>query len=345
MYHYRSQFAVVLAIVVVALITTFFGQAVLAQSTSPTAQAGEIEITGKVTEFSGLTITLLGQVIDINKAEFYGSFSVGDVVKVKATLNSDGTLTAIEVEPAQASASDNSNDNSASNTNDNSDDNASDNANNNSNDNVDDNGVDFQQEFELSGTVTEIGADYLIVSGLRLQTTGARIEGAMTVGATVRAKIRLVNNAYVAARIELRSSGDDRVLPANCVVRAPAGGPTYAGQFGAPRSGSAAWSGAKLADIVSTNCISNPNRVAVGTVLFVPREPQPLAGNDNSNDNRDDHGDDNGNNNANDNGDDHSNDNGDDHSNDNSGDHSNDNGGDHSNDNGDNHGGDNGNDD
>jgi hypothetical protein len=118
-------------------------------------------------------------------------------------------------------------------------------------------------------------------------------------------------------------------------VRAPEGWTTYAVQFGDTLSGIAVGSGASLADIVTVNCIANPNSVAVGTILFVPREVQPLAGNDNGNDNSDDNGNDNSDDNGNDNSDDNGNDNGDDNSNDNGGDD----GG--SNDNGDDHGGDN----
>lgn len=311
MYRNRPSFTFALIIVIVSLMTAFFGEAVLAQTSTPTARASEVEIVGRVTDFSGLSITILGQMIDISKAEFYGSFSVGDVVNVKATLNSDGTLSAIEVEPARAGVTDNNNDNAADNSNDNlGNDNAADNSNDNADDSGNDNRVDFKQEFELSGTVTEIGADYVVVSGFRLQTAGARIEGAVTVGATVKAEVRLVNNAYVATRIELRSSSDDRVLSAGCVVKAPEGWTTYAVRFGDTLSGIAVGSGARLSDIVTTNCIANPNRVVVGTVLFVPRAPLPLAGNNNNaNDNSDDHG----NNNSNDNHDDHGNDNSDDH--------------------------------
>ncbi|MBI5669395.1 MAG: LysM peptidoglycan-binding domain-containing protein [Chloroflexi bacterium] len=348
MYRNSHSFTFALVIVVMALLTAFFGQTVLAQSDDTTAN--EVEIVGKVTDFDGLTITIGGITFDISQAELYGSIVVGDVVEIKVITAADGTLTVREVKPV--GFDDNSNDNTDDNANDNSDDNGNDNADDNGNDNADDNGNDNlddnsndnvddnsndnlddfdDDEFKLTGTITEVGNGFIVVSGFRIAISGAEIEGALTAGALVEVELRLVNNQYLASKIEPASADDDDALPANCVMRAPAGWTTYAIRFGDTLSGIAVGSGARLADLVTVNCIANPNSIAVGTILFVPREPAPVSSSDNSNDNTDDNGNDSDDDNGNDKVDD-SNDNSDD-------DNGNDNG-DDSNDNGDDHGGD-----
>ncbi|HEX2906525.1 MAG TPA: DUF5666 domain-containing protein, partial [Phototrophicaceae bacterium] len=284
---------------------------------------------------SGTTITIGGQTIDISQAEFYTAFAIGDVVKVKITRLESGAVIALEVERPDGSG-DNTNDNTADNSNDNTDDNANDNADDNSNDNT----VNFDdQEFKLTGTITEVGDGYIILSGIRVVTTGANISGDLTVGGVVEVKLSVVDDQFAALKIEPASPGEDHALSAECVVTAPEGWTTYAIQFGDTLSGVAVGSDAALSELVATNCINNASAIPVGTILFVPHEPAPLASDDNGNNN--DNSDDNGN--SNDNSDDHSNDNGsDDHSNDNSDDHNNDNGSDdHSNDNGDDHSNDN----
>lgn len=326
MYRNSRSLTFALVIVVMALLTAFFGQAALAQSDDTTA---EVEIVGKVTDFDGLTLTIGGVTFDISQAELYGSIAVGDVVKIKVVMADDGTLAVREVEPV--GLDDNGNDNADDNANDNSDDNGNDNVDDDDNDNADDFDDD---EFKLTGTITEVGDGFIVVSGFRIATSGAEIEGGLTVGALVEVKLGIADDQYLASKIEPASADDDDALPADCVVRAPAGWTTYAIQFGDTLSGIAVGSGARLADLVTVNCIANPNSIAVGTILFVPREPVPVSSNDNSDDNGNDNDDDSDDDNGNDN-DGDSNDNSDDNGNDND---------DDSNDNGDDHGGDDNND-
>lgn len=328
---------------------TFFSHAALTFAQSGD-DSSSLEITGKVTRMSGLTITIGGVTFDLSQAEVYGSFKVGDVVRIKLMATANGALVVREVEPAVGNDNDNSNDNSNINSNDNrnSNDNSSandnsndnDNSNTNSNDNRDDNRNDNADDFDddrfkLSGVISEIGDGYIVVSGIRVMTTNAKVEGQLTVGAAVEVRLTVVNNQYAALEVKPASGDDSTRLPADCVITVPAGWSSYAVRFGDTLSGIAAGSGMKLADLVALNCVTNPNRVAVGTILFVPRAPvMPDNSNDNTDDNRNDnHDDDNRNNNSNDNNDDSRNDNGDDDRNDNRDDDHNDNRDDDHNDN------------
>jgi hypothetical protein len=117
----------------------------------------EIEITGMLEAVDGTTWTVDGQVIAVPaSAEIKGVLMVGQVVKVHALMSEDGTLTAREIELAQADdlEDDNANDNSDEdeldddNANDNSDDDELDDDNANDNSEDDDNANDNSDDDE-----------------------------------------------------------------------------------------------------------------------------------------------------------------------------------------------------
>lgn len=64
-------------------------------------QANEIEISGAIEALGNGTLTVAGRTITVTaQTEIKGSLKAGEVVKVHATVGSDGSLTAREIEPA-----------------------------------------------------------------------------------------------------------------------------------------------------------------------------------------------------------------------------------------------------
>jgi hypothetical protein len=145
-------------------------------STRPT---GEFELTGTLDAIGSGTITINGQLIDISGAEIKNALVPGALVKVHLSLV-NGQWVAREVELA-------GNDDS-------------------SNDSARPAG-----EFEIYGTISEIGSGYIVVNGQRISTTGAEIEGPLAVGSFVKVHLSNVNGQWVAREVELsdRTSGDD----------------------------------------------------------------------------------------------------------------------------------------
>jgi len=317
---------------------------------------GEIEIVGLLSAIDGTTITVGGIQFNIETSGLYANAAIGDIVSIKASINTDGQVVIREV--GLSSADDNSNDNTADNSNDNTvDDNSNDNS----------IGTDFAAgEFEIVGTLEALDGTSVTIGGTVISLTGAEINGTLIVGTTVKLHVSLVDGVTVIREIETfvpgsnNTGSDDNsndntaddngnddnsndnaiVVPADCVPALPAGWTTYTIQAGDTFSAIANGADARMSELALANCVTDPRLIVVGVSLFVPQTPV-MDNSGSSNDNGDDHSNDNGDDHSNDNGDDHSNDNGDDHSNDNGDDHSNDNGDDHSNDNGD----DNGNDD
>jgi LysM repeat protein len=292
---------------------------------------GEIEITGLLSAFDDSTMTIAGLIIDVRGAEIKAGVVVGEVVRVHASLQVNNQLQAREVERYAGHDDDDSslNDNAA-------DDNA--NTNDNSNDNFDDDNSSLndnmaftQGEFELRGTLTSIGADFIVVQGQNISTVGAEIKGTLTLGAMVKVHLSLVNGAWVAREVEMavrtredddddRDDDDSVVVPANCVVSQPAGWTTYTIQAGDTLSGIAQRSGSTVAELALANCITDARFIVVGMTLFVPHPVAPALTNQDGSDDDDDRG-----SGSNDNDDDNGSGSDDNHDNDSSGSGSNDN--------------------
>lgn len=261
-------------------------------------QPGEVEVIGAVESLGSAALVVNGLTFDVSAAEMPGGTpAVGDRVKVHASLSADGRWIAREVERFV--------DNSTS-------------------------GAAPVGEVEITGTLTEIGTDFIVVSGQTIGTVGAEIKDTLVIGALVKVHMSVVSGQWVAHEVELARLGDSAanlMIPANCAPAQPAGWISYTVQRGDTLSSIAARSGSSVQELTAINCIVNPRIIRAGTVLFVPRTPSPApaVGNDNTssnsndnfsspgNDNRDD--DYSGNDNRSD---DHSNDNrSDDHSNNN----------------------------
>jgi hypothetical protein len=109
------------------------------QNTQAAGLTGEMEFSGAIESMAQQTWMIAGRTVGVNSAtEVKGPFLVGDIVKVHAFQNADGSLTAREIERVRAGqANDNGNDNSNTNTNanENMNDNGNANVNTNSNSN------------------------------------------------------------------------------------------------------------------------------------------------------------------------------------------------------------------
>ncbi len=260
---------------------------------------GEVEITGVVEALDATTLTVNGLAIDISTAEMTDTIAVGDMVKVHASFDVAGALVTREVALYTPDTPP----------------------------------TTPGEDFELRGTLEEVGDGYIIVAGQSINTLQAEIKTQLQVGALVKVHVRIVNGELVASEVEGwlnhednansndndDANGNDNdddddnsndngavVIPADCVPAMPSGWTTYTIQAGDTLSAIAAGSGSSISELAVANCITDPRFIVVGMTIFVPQTPDPAFFNDN--DNHDD---------GDDNDDDHSNDNDDDHSNDN----------------------------
>lgn len=228
-------------------------------------RSGEIELTGVVEAFDGATITVAGRTLNLAGAEVGPNIAVGQVVEVHLVPAGDNAWTVREVD-------------------------------------LDDDDDDYRAgRYEFVGTLDEVGLGYLVVSGQRIEVTNARLDGFLVLGTPVEVDFTLQNGVWSASKIDSRIDDDfddddssgrragiglTPVAP-GCVASAPAGWTSYTIQSGDTLSALALRTGASLEQIINANCITNPGRVAIGTVLAVPRTPDPniiLRGDDDDDD-------------------------------------------------------------
>jgi hypothetical protein len=143
-------------------------------------QPGEIELVGRLTAMNSQRLTIAGFLMDMTRAEIYPGVGLGALVKVHAMLDAQGNWIVREVEPASADDLTESRRRSAG-------------------------------EFEVTGTLTEVGDGFIVVSGRRIDTRNAEMSGLLVPGALVKVHLSIVNGAWVAREAELARSGrDDR---------------------------------------------------------------------------------------------------------------------------------------
>ncbi len=158
----------------------------------------EVEIIGTLRAFDGATITVSGQVIDILGAQINALIPIGSRVRVRASLSPQGTWVAREVDafvsdddlPAQTPEA------------------------------VpplptlapvqtlevapDDDG-----EFEIVGTLQQIGSDFIVVAGLSINVAGAEIKDPLVQGQLVKVHLRFVDGQLIAREVERADFDDD----------------------------------------------------------------------------------------------------------------------------------------
>ncbi len=144
---------------------------------------GEFEVKGILESYGEATIVVSGLTFDITEAVIEDNLVVGDLVEVKGTLSEAGEWIAREVELAIPDDDE-----------DDSDDDSPD----------DDDGV-----IEITGTLDEIGDNFIVVNGLTIDISDAVIEDTLVLGALVEVKVIVVDDQLVALSVENADDDDD----------------------------------------------------------------------------------------------------------------------------------------
>jgi hypothetical protein len=141
---------------------------------------GEAEIVGVLQSVNGETITVNGLLVDVTGATINDAISVGDRIRVHATLAPTGTWTAREIEafveddddsPATTPEPD-----------------------------ATEQPVN-PDEFEITGTLQQIGDGLIVVSGQPVSVVGAEFQTPLILGSLVTAHVSLVNDQLVAREV------------------------------------------------------------------------------------------------------------------------------------------------
>lgn len=128
------------------------------------AQSGDdviqIELVGEIEALSTTTLTINGQVVDISAAELNTTLAVGEVIKIEGTLEADGSIVALEVNPVEE-------------------------------------GELLPGEVEIIGPVEAFDTDSLTIGGLVIDISAAELEDALVleVGSVVKVHMSLVTDA------------------------------------------------------------------------------------------------------------------------------------------------------
>jgi len=148
------------------------------------AQAGEAELVGILESYDGSTMVINGQVVDVATAEVKVGIVIGELVKVHVTANNDGTWQAREAEPTAVPTQD---------------------------DSTDDNSDDGLRagEFEIVGTLDEIGDGFVVISGQVIDVSTAEIKNLLVTGVLVKVHLQTVDGVLVAREIENEMGSDD----------------------------------------------------------------------------------------------------------------------------------------
>jgi len=141
-------------------------------------QVGEAELIGTVESFDGTTLVVNGQSIDVTSAEIEGEIAVDSLVKVHAVPTGSNSWAAREVEPLM----------------------------------VDDDDDDINPvstgEFEIRGTLEEVGESFVVVAGQTISLTSAEVKDTLTPGVLVKVHVLPSDDGLMAREIE-NAVGDD----------------------------------------------------------------------------------------------------------------------------------------
>lgn len=176
-------------------------------SANPQDNSGsnDVVFTGAVESISGDQWTVNGQTIKVDGSTAVdANINVGDVVKVEASVDQNGTVMAVKIESSTAGVDDNSNsaNGNDSNANDNTND---DNVNTNDNTNTGGNSNDSTtNEQEVSGVVGAISDTSVSIDGVEYGITGdTQINDVIVTGDQVKAQILInTDGTMVVSEIE-----------------------------------------------------------------------------------------------------------------------------------------------
>ncbi len=153
---------------------------------TPEPATGKVEFVGTVESMDGDTWTVDGQAVVVTFAEIKDAIQVGDLVKVEAYLQADGTLRADEIKLAEGS-----DDATPSPTEE-----------------------PYYGKVEFSGTVESMDGDIWVVAGQTLIVTGAEIKDAIQVGDFVKVEAYIqADGSLLAKEIERSDDGDATPSP------------------------------------------------------------------------------------------------------------------------------------
>jgi hypothetical protein len=138
---------------------------------------GEFELIGILDAIDGDSIEIAGQLIDVTNAEIKPGVSVGELVKVHASMTIAGWV-AREVEPTTAEDEDSADSKP-------------------------------EGEFEITGTLQEFSDDSIVLSGQTISIVGAELKNALVVGVLVKAHVSVVDGVLVAREVENAFNEDD----------------------------------------------------------------------------------------------------------------------------------------
>ncbi len=231
--------------------------AIMQDSTTTPASnmpADGFELTGILESINNREVVVDGVVVDIRVAELNTRLTLGDMVRVQGTLI-EGVFTAREVNAPAILDS-------------------------NTSDLIDDD----DDNFELRGMVESIGDGFIIVSGQQVEfDDNSNIRVPVSAGQIIRIEGRVIDGVFNVRQIGSPDDDDDNddndddfdslVIPADCVVNAPAGWVSYTIRPGDTISSIAARSGGRVTELTRVNCLINPRFIVAGTPLFVPRIP------------------------------------------------------------------------
>jgi LysM repeat protein/nicotinic acid mononucleotide adenylyltransferase len=230
-------------------------------STSTSAsRPGEFEIVGTVSELGNGFVVVNGQRIDISRAEIKNQLMVGTRVKLHLR-NENGALIAREVENARDDDSSSSSTSTS---------------------------ASRPGEFEIVGTLTEIGDGFIVVGGRRIDTRTAEIKNRLMTGTLVKLHLRSENGALIAREVEnARNNDDDRNDDRG--GRSSSGATwnyTYTIRPGDTLSSIAARTRTTVEEIARQNNIADIRSIVAGAQLILPNAPASFDDDDDDDDDR-----------------------------------------------------------
>lgn len=137
----------------------------------------EVELVGIVESLDGTSLVVGGITIDLTGAEIAGTPAVGEIVKVHASFDANGLLVAREAEFGAAFIDDNDDD-------------------------ANEEDPRREGEFEIRGTLEDLGDGFIVVNGMTISTNGAEIKNVLVVGTLVKVHLSNQNGNLVAREVE-----------------------------------------------------------------------------------------------------------------------------------------------
>lgn len=225
----------------------------------------EIELIGIVESFDGFTLVVNGLSISVRGAEINAPIVVGQPIKVHGSFDASGSLIARETD--DDIFDDNSDDDSGTPSPA-----ATPGATPGANTSTRRTG-----EFEMVGTLQQVGDGFVVVNGQTISIVGAEIKNTLVAGTLVKLHVRNQNGQLVAREIEnarTRSrSGDDNDDRSG----GGAWNTTYTVRPGDTLSRIAARTGTTVEELALRNNITDIRVIVAGMQLIVPR---PLSDDD-----------------------------------------------------------------